>query len=108
MTDYGGRIDLTDANGHWTGRSIDFSAAKTAARYFPADPAPWRRDDVRDALYTAGFRFPWYWRRGRVHEHWHVGIEVTGWTQSLAYRGRPAHWRPRPRHDGYYRNGEAD
>jgi len=91
--DYHGRIDLTDINGHHTKRAIDFSATRTAKSFFGKNCAPECRNTVRDNLYQAGFRFPWYWKNGKVHEHWHIALEIDPWTQSKAYRDCPPHWR---------------
>lgn len=93
--DYGGWIDRSDANGHWTGRSIDFSAAKTARSFFGKATTLQHRDTVRICLFRAGFRFPWYWKRkvgGRIKEHWHIGVEVDKWSQRRAYRENPPPW----------------
>ena len=90
--DTDGRIDLTDANGHWTGRAVDYSAKRTAWSFFGRDCPKWRRDDVRDALDAAGIHHPWYYLRGRVHEYWHAAVEVEKWTQSNAYRAPVPHW----------------
>ncbi len=95
--DYGGKVDLTDSNGHWTGRSIDFTTTQTVAAFYPVGKRQkWRRDLVRFALHEAGFNFPWYWKRGKVggevHEYWHVGFEVPAWTQKNAFRGCPPPW----------------
>jgi len=94
-TDYGGETDKTDINGHWTGRAIDFTAEQTAIRFFNSGAGK-HRDEVRAALFDAGFYFPWYWKNGvvggTVKEHWHIGAEVQPWTQSRAYRGNPPPW----------------
>lgn len=93
MNDTGGEIDLTDANGHWTGRSIDYSAKRTAWSFFGRACPKWRRDDVRDALAAAGFSHPWYYTRsGNVYEYWHIGAEVEPWKQSRVTRGAVPHW----------------
>jgi len=91
-SDTGGRIDLTDANGHWTGRAIDFSARRTAESFFGRGCSPYLRNKVRDTLYQAGFRFPWYYRRGKLHEFWHIALEIEPWRQKHAYRDCPPHW----------------
>jgi hypothetical protein len=90
-TDYGGAVDLSDINGHWTGRAIDFSAEQTAVSFFGSG-AGRHRDEVRKALYAAGFRFPWYYKGREIDEHWHVSIEVQLWAQSRAFRGEPPPW----------------
>lgn len=95
MNDTGGRIDLTDVNGHWTGCAVDYSARLTAESFWPKAPK-WRRDDIRDTLIAAGLFHPWYWAGGRVggnvHEYWHTAVELKPWTQKHAYRGIPPHW----------------
>jgi len=96
MNDIGGRIDLSDINGHWTGRAVDFSARQTANTFWPPVARTSRRDIVRAKLYEAGFFYPWYWKAGivggQVLEHWHVGIEVQPWTQKNAFRGETPPW----------------
>jgi len=93
-SDKRGRRDQSDANGHHTGRAIDFSATRTAKSFFGKNCAPECRNTVRDNLYRAGFRFPWFWKRnGGIHEHWHIALEVDRWTQKNAYRDCPPHWR---------------
>jgi hypothetical protein len=93
--DINGAIDLTDANGHWTGCAVDFSSRLTAESFWPNAPK-WRRDDVRDSLVAAGLFLPWYWRHGAVggdvHEYWHCAVELEPWSQVHAYRGTPPHW----------------
>jgi len=93
--DEGGLVDLSDANGHWTGRAIDFTAKETAFQFF-GSRAGRGRDATRAALYLAGFHFPWYWKRGivggEIKEHWHVSVEVQPWTQRRAFRGEPPPW----------------
>lgn len=95
--DKGGAIDLTDANGHWTGRAIDYSSA-SAFTFWPKGDE-WVKDVLRWALWDAGFRFPWYLRRNLLGikwlEHWHFAYEVTRWKQAHAYRDRPIPWRGR-------------
>ena len=93
--DRGGRIDLSDVNGHWTGCAVDYSARLTAESFWPGAPK-WRRDNIRDALVAAGLFHPWYWRNGVVGgdvlEYWHAAVELKPWTQKHAYRGMPPHW----------------
>ena len=86
-------VDQTDANGHYTGRAIDFSATRTAESFFGKNCSPECRNTVRDNLHRSGFRFPWYWKNGKIHEHWHIALEVDRWTQKNAYRDCPPHWR---------------
>ncbi|MCP4541573.1 MAG: hypothetical protein GY832_30955 [Chloroflexi bacterium] len=88
-----GKTDATDINGHHSRRAIDFSATRTAESFFGKNCAPEKRNAVRDNLFKAGFRFPWYWKNGRIHEHWHIALEIDPWTQKNAYRECPPHWR---------------
>jgi len=96
--DTGGRIDLTDANGHWTGCAVDFSAKLTSWSFWGDGCPKWRRDDVRDSLIAAGLYLPWYYYRAwiegyyKLHEHWHASVELEPWAQSHAYRETPPHW----------------
>jgi hypothetical protein len=93
--DIGGAIDLTDANGHWTGCAVDYSARLTAESFWPSAPK-WRRDDIRDSLVAVGLFHPWYWKHGIVGgdvlEYWHIAVELVPWKQAHAYRGIPPHW----------------
>jgi len=95
--DIGGAIDLTDANGHWTGCAVDYSARLTAESFWPNAPK-WRRDDIRDSLVAAGLFHPLYYYRSwvegyyKLHEYWHIAVELNPWTQRHAYRETPPHW----------------
>jgi len=93
--DVGGRIDLSDINGHWAGCAVDYSARLTAESFWPNAPK-WRRDDIRDTLVASGLFHPWYWKggivSGDIHEYWHTAVELKSWTQTRAYRGTPPHW----------------
>ena len=95
-TDEGGLIDLTDANGHWTGRAVDYSARLTTWSFWGENCPKWRRDDLRDAMYRCGIHHPWYWRGGIVGgailEYWHAAVEFVKWKQKKAYRGPVPHW----------------
>lgn len=94
--DKDGKVDLSDINGHWTGRAVDFSAEKTANSFWSPVARASRRDIVRAKLHEAGFFFPWYWKGGvvggTVLEHWHIGVEVQPWAQTKAFRGDPPPW----------------
>ncbi|MCK4592931.1 hypothetical protein KAU45_00415 [bacterium] len=94
--DIRGRIDLTDANGHWTGCAVDFSSRLTSWSFWGKGAPKWRRDDVRDTLVCVGLYLPWYWKHGTIDgtvlEHWHTSVELEPWTQIHAYRGTPPHW----------------
>ena len=89
-------VDFTDANGHWMGCAIDFSARLTSWSFWGDNCPKWRRDDIRDSLVACGLFLPWYWKHGTVNgeilEHWHMSVELTPWTQSKAYRKTPPHW----------------
>jgi hypothetical protein len=90
-------IDETDANGHWAGCAVDYSARLTAQSFWP-DAPKWRRDDIRDSLVAAGLFHPWYYYRSwvegyyKLHEYWHIAVELVPWTQPHAYRETPPHW----------------
>ena len=94
--DSGGRIDRTDANGHWTGCALDYSARLTSWCFWGEGCPKWHRDDLRDALAVSGLFHPWYWRysHGRRirHEYWHIAVEVAPWRQSRAFREPVPPW----------------
>jgi hypothetical protein len=91
-------VDFTDANGHWTGCAVDYSAKLTAWNFWGEDCPKWHRDDIRDSLVAAGLFHPWYyyksWIEGyyKLHEYWHIAVEFTPWAQPHAYRETPPHW----------------
>ena len=86
-------VDLTDANGHWTGRAIDISTDATILSFWPQvniQKNLWLRDMLRKSFWECGFYYPWLWKNNRLHEFWHISIELEPWTQKNAYRGNPA------------------
>ena len=106
--DVGGVIDLTDADGHWAGCAVDYSARLTAESFWGSPCPKWRRDDIRDSLVAAGLFHPWYYYRSwvegyfKLHEYWHIAVELNPWTQPHAYRETPPHW-----YDGLRPNSTA-
>ena len=91
-------VDYTDANGHWAGCAVDYSARLTAESFWGSPCPKWRRDDIRDSLVAAGLYHPWYYYRSwiegyyKLHEYWHIAVELAPWTQPHAYRETPPHW----------------
>jgi hypothetical protein len=89
-------VDETDANGHFKGRSVDYSARLTSWSFWGEKCPKWRRDDLRDAMHRSGIHHPWYWRGGIVGgailEYWHAAVEFVKWKQKKAYRGPVPHW----------------
>ncbi|MCX7021997.1 MAG: hypothetical protein NTW26_06965 [bacterium] len=91
-------VDYTDANGHWVGCAVDYSARLTAESFWGSPCPKWRRDDIRDSLVAAGLYHPWYFYRSwvegyfKLHEYWHIAVELDPWTQVHAYRETPPHW----------------
>ncbi len=89
-------IDFSDANGHWRGRSVDYSTCATAESFWgPGCEKPlW--NTVKDAMFEAGIFHPWYWRyrngQQSRHEFWHAAVEATPWKQSRAFRGKVPHY----------------
>lgn len=86
-------VDATDANGHWSGRAIDYSADRTIKSFWPRCNVKhnlWMRDLVRRTLWEVGFYFPWLWKNGSLYEFWHFSIEKIKWKQYNAYRGNPS------------------
>lgn len=91
--DNGGRIDLTDINGHWTGRAVDISTDKTVMSFWPkvnVQKNLWVRDFLREKYWDLGLCYPWLWRNGHLYEFWHVSWEKEKWAQKNAFRQNPA------------------
>ena len=88
--DPNGSIDLSDNNGHYTGRAIDLTTDWTRNSYWPDGP-DWHKDALRRIMYEAGFMLPWY----KSGEFWHFSVEIEKWSQSNAYREEPYAWNGR-------------